>query len=69
MEQANKPSSAPLDAELIARLQALRGTEPTRKFAQKMGLSDTALTRALAGLPVYAGTRSILETKLGELQK
>lgn len=63
----NDPNKAPLSAEKIKQLEEVRQDEPCHLFARRFGISGMSVTRALAGLPLYRGTRTVIESRLREM--
>jgi hypothetical protein len=59
----------PLDAATRHKLSAAIATQTERVVLRRVGISRPALTRALAGLPVYGGTRIAIEHAMREMAK
>ena len=55
-----------LDAETIAKLRNRIRTRSAALLAREWEVSPEALVRALAGLPVLAGTRALIERGLSD---
>ncbi len=58
----------PLDAASRARLFALVQDRNELAVMKEIGISRTAMMRALAGLPIYAGTRIAIGVLLASLE-
>jgi len=59
----------PLDAQRRARLFALVQERREGAVVTRLGISRTALMRALAGMPIYGGTRMAIEAGLEAIEK
>ncbi len=59
------PASAPVPEDLRAALAALVAKVGENEARNRVGLSRSAFTRALAGLGVYPGTVAMLRAALG----
>jgi hypothetical protein len=65
----NEPKvTRPLDAPQRARLFALVQERQELAVLRRIGISRTALMRALAGLPIYGGTRMAIEAGLSSIE-
>lgn len=60
------PRGSPLAPTLRRKLAAAVQAVSERQVAEKSGCSRQSIARALAGLPVYRGTVSLIERYLEE---
>lgn len=67
--QLRSPQGDPLDPDSMAALRALIAERGVRSLVVPLGVSITALTRAVAGMRVLAGTRALIRQGLAALRE
>ncbi len=64
----HQPKGMPVDADLRAEILAAVAALGETETRIRLGLSRHAFARVVAGLPVYAGTRSLIRERTASLR-